>query len=111
MTVSGAGTNEEAFELYAQAKDIFRHGGFNLRKFVTNSAELQQRINHAESVPPTTVAVSASDLSDETYAQATLGTQHAKELDECKILGVPWIPENDLLVFDVSSLAQVATES
>ena len=77
---------------------------------MTNSAETQQRINHAESVPPTTVAVSASDLSDKTYVQATLGTQHAKGLDECKILGVPWIPENDL-VFDISSLAQVATES
>ncbi len=31
--VTGAETEEAAFDLYVQAKDMFRHGGFNLRKF------------------------------------------------------------------------------
>ena len=39
--VSGANTEDEAFEFYAQAKELFRRGGFNLRKFLTNSKELQ----------------------------------------------------------------------
>lgn len=43
--VTGADTEEAAFNLYAQAKDIFLHGGFNLRKFLTNSRELQLRID------------------------------------------------------------------
>ena len=38
--VTGAETEEAAFELYTQAKDLFRRGGFNLRKFSTNSGEL-----------------------------------------------------------------------
>ena len=48
--------------------------------------------------------------SDETYAQATLGIQRIKGPDEFKILWVPWIPDGDLLIFDVSSIAQVAAE-
>ena len=46
--VTGAET-----QLYVQAKDMFRHGGFNLRKFLTNSRELQQRIDRAEGIQPT----------------------------------------------------------
>jgi len=35
--VSGADSEDEAFQLYAESKSIFRQGGFNLRKFLTNS--------------------------------------------------------------------------
>ena len=41
--ISGTDTEEEAFELFAQAEHIFGQGGFNLRKFWTNSVELQKR--------------------------------------------------------------------
>ena len=78
--VSGAGSDAEAFELFVQAKDLFKRGGFNLRKFVTNSPELQEKINFAEGIPPTAVSVSTSDSSDETYAQATLGAQDANQI-------------------------------
>ena len=40
--ITGAESEDTAFDLYARAKDIFRMGGFNLRKFVTNSPSLQQ---------------------------------------------------------------------
>ena len=46
--VSGANTKEEAFNLYAVAKAIFLKGGFNLRKFLTNSKNLQRQINQQE---------------------------------------------------------------
>ena len=35
--VSGADSEDEAFDLYAQAKELFRRGGFNLWKFLTNT--------------------------------------------------------------------------
>ncbi len=38
--ISGVNSNKEAFELYTQAKEIFRQGGFNLRKFLSNSQTL-----------------------------------------------------------------------
>ena len=103
--VSGADSEDEAFDLYAQAKELFRRGGFNLWKFLTNSKELQQRIDQAEGILRQTVSL---DPSTETYTQAVLGTQSPKGPDECKILGVLWNPSSDRLVFDVSELAQAA---
>jgi hypothetical protein len=69
--VSGANSEEEAFEFFTQAKELFRLGSFNLRKFLTNSQELQQRINQAEGISRQAVS---TDPSTETYAQAVLGT-------------------------------------
>ena len=42
--ISGANTVEEAFELYTQSKELFRQGGFNLRKVRSNSQPLQTRL-------------------------------------------------------------------
>lgn len=103
--VSGADSEDEAFELYAQAKELFRRGGFNLRKFLTSSKELQQRIDQAEEIPK---QAASPDPSTDTYAQTVLGTQSPKGPDECKILGILWNPSSDCLVFDISELAQVA---
>ncbi len=46
--VTGADTEDAAFKLYSESKSIFRDGAFNLRKFVSNSEPLQQRIARAE---------------------------------------------------------------
>ena len=40
--VSGGHTEDEVFELYTGSKRIFLEGGFNLRKFLTNSKHLQE---------------------------------------------------------------------
>ena len=37
----GTETVEEAFTTYEKAKELMRKGGFNLRKWHTNSADLQ----------------------------------------------------------------------
>ena len=44
----GADNDDAAYELYKKSRGILREGGFNLRKFVTNSAMLQQRIDEIE---------------------------------------------------------------
>ena len=103
--VSEADSEDEAFELYAQSKELFRRGGFNLRKFLTSSRQLQQRIDHAEG---TSSQASFTDHSTETYAQTMLGTPPPSGSDECEILGVLWNPSSDYLIFDISELAQVA---
>ena len=90
--ISGADSDEEAFELYTQAKSIFRQGGFNLRKFLSNSRTLQTRINAAEMSP-------SSDLSTD-FPPATR--------EEIKVLGVTWDPDSDLLIFDLSDLSAAA---
>jgi len=44
----GADDDDNAYKLYVKSKQILREGGFNLRKFVTNSTWLQQRIDETE---------------------------------------------------------------
>jgi len=41
----GADSDKEAYQLHTSSKKIFAEGGFNLHKFVTNSANLQCRID------------------------------------------------------------------
>ena len=45
----GADDLDSAYELYEKSKRILAEGGFNLRKFVTNSVALSQRIQCNES--------------------------------------------------------------
>ena len=71
--VTGASSEDEAFRLYSEAKDLLLHGGFNLRKFRTNSRRLQQRINDAESSYISRAEETNLSHSDETYVEATLG--------------------------------------
>ena len=82
---------------------MFHHGGFNLHKFVSNSRELQQQIDHAEGVQH-----SSQNDTDETYTQATLGIAPTLGDEEHKILGVPWNPTSDCLIFDVAELVRLA---
>ena len=74
---------QKAFDFYAQTKELFRRGGFNLQKFLTNSKELQLKINQAEGVACEAIS---SDPLTETYAQTALGSQSSTESDKCKIL-------------------------
>ena len=83
--ITGANSAEEAFQLYTTSKNIFRQGAFNLRKFKTNRADLQRRINLSKGTP---------------------GSSLAADLD-LKVLGVSWNPSNDLLLFELSSLLSV----
>ena len=45
----GAETVQEGLNIYEKAKELMRKGGFNLHKWHTNSADLQQRIDYLES--------------------------------------------------------------
>ena len=46
--MSHTNSDEEAFELYSLAKEIFCQGGFNIRKFLPNSQPLQTKTDFAE---------------------------------------------------------------
>jgi len=55
--ICGANTEDEAYQLYTISTQIFAECVFNLRKFVTNSVLLEQKIvangqnpDHSESV-------------------------------------------------------------
>ncbi|KAK2560784.1 hypothetical protein P5673_016575 [Acropora cervicornis] len=50
----------EAFQLYTKAKSRMKEGGFNLRKWISNSEKLMQWINQEEGVPIKEASMSAS---------------------------------------------------
>ena len=88
--ISGADNIDEAFELYTQAKEIFRKGGFNLRKFLSNCQPLQMRVDAAEQLPE--------------------ATESEGKRAPVKVLGVSWNSSDDTLAFDLSELSSVAME-
>lgn len=71
--VTRAQNEDEAYILYKLAKSIFKKGGFNLRKFCSNSRLLQMRINYEENLSCQTVPMTTGlTETDETYASAIL---------------------------------------
>ena len=71
---------------------------------MTSSRELQQRIDWAE------VQHTSQNDADESYAQTTLGTVPTTSVGTHKVLGVPWNPTSDCLIFDVAELARLASD-
>ena len=49
LSCCSSNSNHEAFEIYSVAKEIMKQGGFNLRKWQSNSKELMTLINDLES--------------------------------------------------------------
>ena len=43
-SITGKQTEEEAFDFYLVCKSLMKEGGFNLRKWLSNSKSLQERI-------------------------------------------------------------------
>ena len=41
--ITGADTEEDAFRLYTESKELLKCGGFNLCKFTSNNLALQQK--------------------------------------------------------------------
>ena len=78
--ITGGETEEEGFELYVQSKQILQEGGFNLRKFLTNSKHLQEQIDLKE-----TQCTSSLSRDEPTYSEATLGTSHPLRREEHRV--------------------------
>lgn len=70
--ISGLENENQSFEIYKQIKEILREGGFNMRKWKTNSEILQKELNEAENY-----SESLNDFS--------------------KVLGYIWDSNNDTL--------------
>lgn len=95
--ITSGETEEEAIQLYVRSKQIFREGEFNLRKFLTNSKHLQQQIDLKESQHTSQFTSCPLD--------ATSGMSHPLGH---KVLGIPWNPTSDQLLFNTSDLTQLS---
>ena len=106
--ITGASTEDEAFSLYRVAKEILKAGGFNLRKFTTNAAMLQTRIDCCEFTGEGEEIASAPVQVEETYANTVLGLTQKVHSGERKVLGMRWSPATDQLVMDLKEIASAA---
>ena len=100
----GADSDDLAYDLYLNSKQILKEGGFNLRKFLTNSADLQRKIQEKELIANT----DHSEGGEDSYAQRSLGPTQLVNPGETKVLGVKWNPSGDSLIVDFTDLASEA---
>ena len=106
--ISGAQDEQQAELLYLESKKILKDGGFNLRKFVTNSDTLQQQINASDPTKEQLRRPPAVSHSEETYSKSTLGVTQPVQSGEQKVLGVRWEVAKDQLCFGFSDIAHHA---
>ena len=131
---TGGDTEEEVYQMYINSKLRLAEGGFNLRKFVTNPAELRNgikeneaRLNSADmnSIPPASEGDSFHKESarvtevnnatqklvvedEQSYTETSLGEIQDDSKPAQKILGVQWDFVRDQLKFDLGKVAKQA---
>ena len=103
----GANTEDETYQLFTVSNRIFAEGGFNLRKFVTNSLSFKQKMMAKGQSPGHAVAMAANNSHNVVEENATYASSlFIDEMSDCqKILGVSWNPEADRLVIDLRETA------
>jgi len=84
--ITGEDSVEKAFKLYKAAKGVMSFGGFNLRKWHTNSLELHDLINQSQKEPDSNLPYDITAMSEE-----------RPQTD--KILGVLWDGSTDVFTF------------
>ena len=104
--VTGSVDEDSALNLYKDSKEILRAGGFNLRKFVTNSPTLQRAIDQSEE--PLSTASNVTMQDEATYAKSVLGGTQTAHSTEQKVLGVRWNVATDNLLFATQRIAVIA---
>jgi hypothetical protein len=112
---SGAKDDNAAYELYIKSKQRLSEGGFNLRKFLSNSPILMQRIQQNEETP--TIGLSTTDVvndvctEDKSYSKSTVGNPQEVLLEkEEKIMGIRWNYVSDTFIFNFQRIVQAARE-
>ena len=108
--LGGADSIKKAEEIYKNSKAIMLKGGFNLRKWNSNSKELIDMINSSEKSREECTTKSAEfTQDDESYAKATIGSSTDQQDDKfVKVLGVNWNNKTDELLFNFTELVKHA---
>jgi len=106
----GADDDDSAFQFYTRSKDILAKGGFNLRKFVSNSMSLSHRVELMEQENEGVMHGESNVVEeDKSYTKDVLGSKQHSD-GEHKILGVKWNFVQDTLIFDLNELANAMTK-
>lgn len=101
--VTGQKTTQAASELHDKAKERLALGGFNLRKWLTNSDELREKIQQ-RGLHDDAKLNDKIKSADESYAKEILGRKEGAKNE--RVLGLSWDNIKDLFIFELSTLAR-----
>ena len=94
---------DKAFELYLKSRKRMAQGGFNLRKWLTNSRPLMEKIKEMESQREFSIKTERAnqlDEDDETYNRIMVGGLEERDVNtEQKVLGTNWNYFTDEFLF------------
>ena len=94
---------DEAFELFLKSRKRMAQGEFNLRKWLTNSRPLMEKIKEMESQREFSIETERAnqlDEGDETYNRIMLGGLEERDVNtEQKVLGTNWNYFTDEFLF------------
>ncbi|KAK3727775.1 hypothetical protein QZH41_016420, partial [Actinostola sp. cb2023] len=103
----GGENEDETFKLYQATRACFAAGGFNLRKWASNSKELMQQIIQDEKVNES--APSTVKQEDESYAKISVGgLDEITTRTEHKVLGMNWNLDSDVIVLKIDKIVEFA---
>ena len=97
---SGSSTPTPAFTLAKKIRTRFREGGFNMRKWISNSQELTRMIE-------TSSEFKAEDASDKQIvsSEKECSSDAEEKNKHChKVLGLLWNSQSDMLTFEFSEI-------
>ena len=113
--VSGAQNDEKAFQIYEESKEIIMStGGFNLRKWHSNSTSLMQSINISEEkVVSSSSEIKAGIIEEDlSYAKESITRESTPtKKTQNKVLGNIWDTATDMLLFNFNELIEYAKSS
>ena len=104
--ITGENDDEKAFIVYKKSKQIMSEGGFNLRKWNSNSRDLLKTTEDCESSQDQTKPQqNTTNEDDESYAKlsTTPGNSESKS-HIVKVLGLNWDTSSDEFFFDLTEL-------
>ena len=101
--VGGGRTSEEVMELYQKVQSRMAQGGFKLRKWLTNDAQVGDEIE--TDTPQENKQVSVSE-EDTTYAKSSVGMKLGCK--DQKVLGCEWDYEADVITLELTVIAERA---
>ena len=105
----GANSTEKAQEIYKNSEDIISKGGFNLRKWNSNSEEVIDMINSAEKSRETFTPKSADfTQDDESYAKSMVPPAVNQDGKFVKVLGVNWNTKAGEFLLNFTQLVKFA---
>ena len=105
--ISGGSTVEETFRTYTVTKQAMLEGGFNLRKWNSNSPELLSKIASSSREP-----MSDSVMQSNAHGGAShfIAGGNKQGTNQCKLLGIMWNSDSDEFTFCFSELVDLVNK-